>query len=260
MADAPEGTRLLGDPEYPTLAVENVVMLPGAAASSSGSSSTRWRRSSTAPPFRLATVYLSEREEASRCRWRRWPRAHPGVELGSYPRFDQGADHRVGSPSSRGTPARSPPRSSALLAVLPREWVVRAEAVAEVGRGSPCPLRRSPPGASAGARSAPRWRRSSSRAWASGCAPSAAGGRRGPACGRSRRGGAGRARSATSPHSDQAGAIGGGRRRGAPGGEVRRGPQVGEGAGRLVQRATGLARERLLEPPGAVLPEAVPAR
>ena len=29
MADVPEGTRLLGDAAFPTLAVENVVMLPG---------------------------------------------------------------------------------------------------------------------------------------------------------------------------------------------------------------------------------------
>ena len=62
MADLPAGTRLLGDPRFPTLAVENVVMLPGVpeflkmqfervAAQLQGS------------PFRLANLYLALGED-----------------------------------------------------------------------------------------------------------------------------------------------------------------------------------------------------
>src|SRR5512142_640683 len=89
MADVPEGTRLIGDPAYPTMAVENVVMLPGPP---------RFFRfqfeqvepllAAEARPFRLAIVYLSVREEAFAGELAAVAAAHPGVEIGSYPRFD----------------------------------------------------------------------------------------------------------------------------------------------------------------------------
>ncbi len=126
MADAPEGARLIGDPEYPTLAVENVVMLPGPPRF------FRFQFEQVAPllqgpPFRLATVYLSEREERFALPLAEVARAHPAVDIGSYPRFDEGVDHRVRvTVESRDAGAVSA-ALRALLAVLPGEWVVRVE-------------------------------------------------------------------------------------------------------------------------------------
>jgi molybdopterin-biosynthesis enzyme MoeA-like protein len=126
MADVPEGTRLLGDPAYPTLAVENVVMLPGPprffqlqfeqiAALLEG------------PPFRLATVYLSVGEERFAAALAGVARAHPAVEMGSYPRFDEGSDHRVRVTVESRDAGAVAAALAALLAALPREWVVRVE-------------------------------------------------------------------------------------------------------------------------------------
>ncbi len=126
MADAPEGARLIGDPEYPTLAVENVVMLPGPPRF------FRFQFEQVAPllqgpPFRLAAVYLSEREERFAVPLAEVARAHPAVEIWSYPRFDEGVDHRVRvTVESRDAGAVSA-ALRALLAVLPGEWVVRVE-------------------------------------------------------------------------------------------------------------------------------------
>ena len=93
MADVPVGTRLLGDPSFPTLAVENVVMLPGVPRF------FRWQfeqiaAALAAPPFRLACLYLSVGEDQVAPLLARVAADHPAVEIGSYPRFDD-ADHRV---------------------------------------------------------------------------------------------------------------------------------------------------------------------
>ncbi len=126
MADVPDGTRLLGDPEYPTLAIENVVMLPGPP---------RFFRFQfdqvapllQAPPFRLAAVLLSVGEDRFATALAAFAAAHPEVEIGSYPRFDEGADHRVRvTVESRDAEAVAV-ALRALLAVLPLEWVVRVE-------------------------------------------------------------------------------------------------------------------------------------
>ena len=93
MADLPEGTRLLGDPQFPTLVVENVAMLPGVP------SFLRHQFEAIAhllqgAPFHLVCLYLTLGEDRIAEALGRVARAHPGVEIGSYPRFD-GADHRV---------------------------------------------------------------------------------------------------------------------------------------------------------------------
>jgi molybdenum cofactor synthesis domain-containing protein len=126
MADVPEGTRLLGDPAYPTLAVENVVVLPGPPAF------FRFQLEQVAPllqapPFCLATVYLTVGEERFAAELARVAAAHPEVELGSYPRFDQGADHRVKLTVESRDAAQVQAALAALLAALPREWVLRSE-------------------------------------------------------------------------------------------------------------------------------------
>ncbi len=126
MADVPEGTRLLGDPAYPTLAVENVVLLPGPPRF------FRFQFEALAPllqgpPFRLATVYLSVGEERFAAELAAVARAHPGAELGSYPRFDDEADHRVRVTVESRDAAAVDAALAALLAALRPEWVVRVE-------------------------------------------------------------------------------------------------------------------------------------
>ena len=93
MADVPEGTRLLGEPRTPVLAVENVAVLPGPP---------RFFRAQlevllggvTASPYRMASLYLSLGEDHFAPALDEVARAHPAVDIGSYPRFDD-ADHRV---------------------------------------------------------------------------------------------------------------------------------------------------------------------
>jgi molybdenum cofactor synthesis domain-containing protein len=126
MADVPEGTRLLGDPEYPTPAVENVVMLPGPPRF------FRYQFEQVAPllqgpPFRLAVVYLSVGEERFAAQLAAVAAAHPTAELGSYPRFDEGADFRVRVTVESRDQAQVTAALADLLAALPREWVIRVE-------------------------------------------------------------------------------------------------------------------------------------
>jgi len=126
MADVPEGTRLLGDPSFPTLAVENVVMLPGPP---------RFFRYQfeqvapllTGPPFRLATVFLAVGEERFAAILAAAAKAHPGVEVGSYPQFDEVTDHRVRVILESRDAGAVRAALRALLAELPREWVIRVE-------------------------------------------------------------------------------------------------------------------------------------
>jgi len=125
MADVPEGTRLVGDPSFPTLAAANVVMLPGVPQF------FRWQFDKIAPelwapPFRLACVYLSLGEERVAPILDRVAREHPAVEIGSYPRFDD-ADHRVKVTLESKDEAGVQSALAALLAALPEGSVVRAE-------------------------------------------------------------------------------------------------------------------------------------
>lgn len=125
MADVPEGTRLLGDAAFPTLVVENVVMLPGVPQF------FRWQFDRIADvlssaPFRLASVYLSIGEDRLAPILDRVVREHPAVEIGSYPRFDD-ADHRVRVTIESKDGARVADALAALLAALPEGAVLRTE-------------------------------------------------------------------------------------------------------------------------------------
>jgi molybdenum cofactor synthesis domain-containing protein len=125
MADVPLGTRLLGDAGYPTLAVENVVMLPGVPQF------FRYQLDRivallSAPPFRLACVFLSVGEDAIAPALDEVARAHPLVEIGSYPRFDD-ADHRVKVTLEAKDLGLVQTALAALLAALPAGVVVRTE-------------------------------------------------------------------------------------------------------------------------------------
>jgi molybdenum cofactor synthesis domain-containing protein len=125
MADVPEGTRLLGDPSYPTLAIENVVMLPGPPQF------FRFQFEKvagllSAPPFRLACVYLGVGEAGIAAILDRVAREHPGVDIGSYPRFDD-ADYRVKVTLESKDLAQVGAALAALLAALPDGSVLRTE-------------------------------------------------------------------------------------------------------------------------------------
>jgi molybdenum cofactor synthesis domain-containing protein len=125
MADVPEGTRLLGDPRYPTLVAGNVVMLPG-VPQFFRFQFDRIAHLLEARPFRLACVFLSADEGSVAPALDRVALAHPAVEIGSYPRFDE-ADHRVKVTLEAKDAARVAAALSALLAELPPETVVRTE-------------------------------------------------------------------------------------------------------------------------------------
>lgn len=126
MADVPEGTRLLGDSGYPTLAVENVVMLPG-VPEFFRYQLERIAPLLAAPPFRLASVYLSVGEGEVAAALDGVVAAHPRVEIGSYPRFDEGADHRVKVTIEAKDPERVREALRALLEALPPGAVLRTE-------------------------------------------------------------------------------------------------------------------------------------
>ena len=126
MADVPEGTRLLGDARYPTLVVGNVAMLPG-VPQFFRFQFDRISHLLEAPPFQLACVFLAAEEGEIAPILDRIAHAHAGVELGSYPRFDAGADHRVllTLEAKDGGAVRA--ALAALLEALPSGSVIRTE-------------------------------------------------------------------------------------------------------------------------------------
>jgi molybdenum cofactor synthesis domain-containing protein len=93
MADVPEGTRLVGDPSFPVMTVENVVMLPGPPHFFRGQFDA-FIGELVSAPFRIGRVYLAVSEDSFAVVLDRVARDHPDVDIGSYPRFDE-ADHRV---------------------------------------------------------------------------------------------------------------------------------------------------------------------
>lgn len=125
MALLPAGTRLLGDPAFPTLAVENVIMLPGVPEF------LRLQFESVAPdlaspPFQLACVYVRMGEDRLAPILDAVALAHPAVDIGSYPRFDA-ADHRVKLTLESKDVREVEAALRALLASLPEGAVVRTE-------------------------------------------------------------------------------------------------------------------------------------
>ena len=125
MADVPQLTRLLGDATFPTLVVENVVMLPGVPEF------LRFQFEGVAgmlaaAPFRLVSVYVGIGEDRLAPLLDRVALEHPAVEIGSYPRFDA-ADHRVRVTFESKDPALVEAAVKALLELLPPETVVRTE-------------------------------------------------------------------------------------------------------------------------------------
>jgi molybdenum cofactor synthesis domain-containing protein len=124
MADVPEGTQLVGDQGYPTLLVENVVMLPGVPRF------FRYQFERFAPllsgaPFHVAVVEVREAEDRIAATLAGVAHAHPAVEVGSYPRFDD-ADHAVRVTIEARDQAAVRAALEALLGALPAGAVVRS--------------------------------------------------------------------------------------------------------------------------------------
>jgi molybdenum cofactor synthesis domain-containing protein len=126
MADVPDGTRLLGDATYPTLCAANVVMLPG-VPQFFRFQFDRIAHLLESPPFRVASVYLSREEGDIAPALDAVAHAHPAVEIGSYPRFDAGADYRVLVTLEAKDGAAVQVALSELLAKLPAGTVLRRE-------------------------------------------------------------------------------------------------------------------------------------
>jgi molybdenum cofactor synthesis domain-containing protein len=125
MADVPEGTRLKGDPHHPVMFAENVVMLPGPPPFFR-TQLDAFVVDIEAPPYSLACLFLLLREDAFARSLEGVARAHPRVDVGSYPRFDE-ADHRVKVTFESKDAEEVEAALDAFLRVLPEGSVVRRE-------------------------------------------------------------------------------------------------------------------------------------
>ncbi len=125
MADVPEGTVLSGDLAHPVLVVENVVVLPG-VPSFFRAQLDRFVTTLTAPPFRLACLFLSLPEDVFAEALDRIAREHADVGVGSYPRFDD-TDHLVKITFEAKDARRVEAALASFLEALPAGSVVRRE-------------------------------------------------------------------------------------------------------------------------------------
>jgi molybdenum cofactor synthesis domain-containing protein len=123
MADVPEGTELLGDPGFPTLVCDGVVMLPG-VPKFLRYQFDRFAGAMGGEPFFLACVFVSALEDQIAPSLTAIAAAHPGVVLGSYPRFDD-ADHSVKLTVEARDRTAVLLALEALLAALPAADIVR---------------------------------------------------------------------------------------------------------------------------------------
>ena len=90
MADVPEGTQLVGASElvFPVVQVENVFVLPGVPEFLRKKFAYLKERLRVDAPFVLRQVYVTSREDRIAAPLQQTVEAHPGLESGSYPRFD----------------------------------------------------------------------------------------------------------------------------------------------------------------------------
>ena len=96
LADVPQGARLIQHAGlwYPAIAVGEIYLLPGVPLlfrRQFEALSDRFRDA----PFFLRNLYLSAGEVSVTAALDAVVARHPQVLIGSYPRFDEGADHRV---------------------------------------------------------------------------------------------------------------------------------------------------------------------
>jgi molybdenum cofactor synthesis domain-containing protein len=95
LALAPEGVELLhNDLRWPTLKMKNVFILPG-VPEIFRLKFEAIKAMFSAAPFTLCEIFLScDEPKIAKILWEIADR-FPQVQMGSYPRFDEGADHRV---------------------------------------------------------------------------------------------------------------------------------------------------------------------
>lgn len=132
MADLPLGTRLVGDPRFPTIAIENLFLLPGVPRF------FRWQFEQIAAlfegtPLILGSLYLSVGENPVADALSRVASENADVEIGSYPRFDDEADYRVRVTVEGEDSARVAAVLNALRIALPGDAVVREDPPAICG-------------------------------------------------------------------------------------------------------------------------------
>jgi molybdenum cofactor synthesis domain-containing protein len=125
MADLPEGTELLGDPEFPTLVVSRVVMLPG-VPSFLRHQFERVAHLFDGAPYHLVCLYFAWGEDRLAVPLAAVAEGHPRVEVGSYPRFDP-ADHRVRVTVEGRDREAVRAAAAAVLGLVPGEALVRTE-------------------------------------------------------------------------------------------------------------------------------------
>lgn len=127
MAELPEGATLIstGEGRFPVVRMRNAFVLPG-VPSFLRAKFEHVRPHLSGTPFVLRQVFLSVGEDRIAQRLAEVAAVHPGVEFGSYPRFDD-ADHRVKITAEARDPAAVASGWAALLAVLEPEWILRED-------------------------------------------------------------------------------------------------------------------------------------
>lgn len=126
MADVPVGTVLEGDADFSTMRLENVFMLAGVPRF------FRWQFERVAHllggvPLHLGQLFLSVGEDPIADAMARIADAHPDVDIGSYPRFEDDAEYRVKLTVEGEDPERVRAVVAALRAALPEGALLREE-------------------------------------------------------------------------------------------------------------------------------------
>jgi molybdenum cofactor synthesis domain-containing protein len=128
LADIPEGAELIYQPGIwiPAVVVDRIVLLPGVPQL------CRMQFEAIVPslvsrPFTLRAVYVSAGEPAIAAALDQVAEEHPAVALGSYPRFDREADHKVKLTLESRDAAAVARALEELLARLPPGCVLRQE-------------------------------------------------------------------------------------------------------------------------------------
>jgi molybdopterin-biosynthesis enzyme MoeA-like protein len=128
MADVPEGADLLqdGDVPWPVICVENVHVLPGVPEIFAWSVAALRARIAGDTPFVSRALYTNCDEGEIAALLEQVARAHPGVEIGSYPRW-RDPSYRVKLTFDGRSPEAVDAALEACRAALPPELVVRVE-------------------------------------------------------------------------------------------------------------------------------------
>jgi molybdenum cofactor synthesis domain-containing protein len=128
LAEVPEGAELIWQPGVwiPLVVADRIALLPGVpelCRLQFGALVPRMR----SRPFLLRQVFVSSGEASIAGALSAVASRHPAVDLGSYPRFDPQADHRVKLTIESRDASAVASALEDLLALLPRDCIVRQE-------------------------------------------------------------------------------------------------------------------------------------